>query len=154
MSLLAISHAKASAEDTIASYQSALYCIEPSGRASVVLRIGERSDGLAALYSEHRELAAFSCGFVTACNPLGVALRNADNAVATAALCVDVQAMGLPMLPGVCRDGDPASGWFGEECVAVLGISRNATCTLGQRYRQHAVVWAGSDAVPELLFIR
>ncbi len=117
----------------------------------MILRIGERSVGLAALYSE---LGVDSCAFLTASNPLGVALRDADNAVAMTALCVDVHALGLALLPGVTRDGDPASGWPGEESIAVFGIGRDAACGLGNRYQQNAIVWAGSDAVPELVLLR
>jgi hypothetical protein len=151
MSLLAVSHANAGVEAAIASYRAAHYCIEPAGASSVILHIGERSAALAALYSE---MGVSSCGFITACNPLGVALRDADNAVATAALCADVRMTGLVLLPGVCREGDRASGWPGEESVAVFGITRDAACELGQRYQQNAIVWAGADAVPELVLLR
>ena len=151
MSLLSISHANPSVEEVIASYRAAQYCIEPAGGSTVILRVGERSTELAALYGD---LGVDSCAFLTASNPLGVALRDADNAVAMKALCADVHAMGLAVLPGVTRDGDPASGWPGEESVAVLGISRDAACTLGHRYRQNAIVWAGSDAVPGLVRLR
>jgi hypothetical protein len=151
MSLLSDSHANPSVEEMIASHRAARYCIEPAGGSAVILRVGERSAGLAALYGE---LGVDSCAFLTASNPLGVPLRDADNAVAMAALCVDVHAMGLALLPGVSRDGDPASGWPGEESVAVLGISRDAACRLGNRYQQNAIVWAGSDAVPELVLLR
>lgn len=151
MSLLSVSHANPSVEEVIASYRAAHYCIEPAGASAVILRIGERSAGLAALYGE---LGVDSCAFLTASNPLGVALRDADNAVAMTALCVDVHALGLALLPGVSRDGDPASSWPGEESVAVLGISRDAARELGHRYQQNAIVWAGSDAVPELILLR
>jgi hypothetical protein len=151
MSLLSVSHANPSVEEAIASYRAAHYCIEPAGASAVILRIGERSAGLAVLYSE---LGVESCAFLTASNPLGVVLRDADNAVAMTALCVDVHALGLALLPGVSRDGDPASSWPGEESVAVLGISRDAASELGHRYQQNAIVWAGSDAVPELILLR
>jgi hypothetical protein len=151
MSLLSISHANPSVEEVIASYRAAHYCIEPAGIPAVILRIGERSAGLASLYGK---LGVDSIAFLTASNPLGVALRDADNAVALKALCADVHAMGLALMPGVTRDGDPASGWPGEESIAILGISRDAACRLGNRYQQNAVVWAGSDAVPELIRLR
>ena len=151
MSLLSVSHANPGVEATMASYRAAHYCIEPPVASTVVLHLGERSAGLASLYGQ---LEVSSCGFITACNPLGVVLRNADNAVATVALCIDVQTMGLALLPGVGRDGDPVSGWPGEESIAVFGISRDAACELGQRYQQHAIVWADAAAVPELVFLR
>lgn len=152
MSLLSVSHTNSrAAASTVATYRDAHYCIEPVVASPVVLRIGERSSGLASLYSQ---MNVGSCGFVTACNPLGLVLRDAANVVATTALCLDVQTMGLALLPGVGRDGDPVSGWPGEESIAVFGISRDATCELGQRYQQHAIVWADADAVPELVFLR
>ena len=59
--------AETSVEEAIASYRAAHYCIEPAGASAVILRIGERSGGLAALYSE---LGVDSCAFLTASNPL------------------------------------------------------------------------------------
>lgn len=51
------------------------------------------------------------------------------------------------LLPGVCRDGDPASGWFGEESIAVFGVTRDAICELRNRYLQKCQ-WCGLVRTP------
>lgn len=132
---------------TIATYRSALYSIEQPDRPTAVLRVGQHSPELAALYREH---GAASMGFITACNPLGEVVSDAANADAMAALLAEVTALGLVVLPGVGRDGDPASSWPGEPSLAVLGIGRQQAAELGRRHRQNAIIWAGADAVPAL----
>lgn len=134
----------------VALYESARYCIEQPGRPVIDLRVGVASPELAALYREH---GAAAMGFITACNP-GGQVSDAENDAAMARLRADVQALGLVALPGTGRDGDPASPWPGESSLAVFGISRQEACELGRRYRQDAIVWAGADAVPELVMLR
>lgn len=136
--------------EAIALYESALYCIEQPSRPVIELRIGVTSPELAALYREH---SAAAMGFITACNP-GGPVSDAENEAAMARLHADVQALGLIALPGTGRDSNPASDWPGEPSLAVFGISRSQACELGQRYGQDAIVWAGADAVPELVMLR
>lgn len=133
------------------AYEAAHYFIEPADAAAVVMRVAEQSTGLAALYAT---LNASSCGFITACNPMGKVCSDDYNSSAMAALTADVQALGLVMLPGTGRDADPGSDWSGEQSLAVFGISRQAACELGSRYGQNAILWAGADATPELVMLR
>ena len=134
-----------------AAYEAAHYCIEPADAAAVVMRVAEKSAGLAALYVA---LNASSCGFLTACNPLGKVCSDDYNSSAMAALTADVEALGLVMLPGTGRDADPGSDWPGEHSLSVFGISREAACELGSKYGQNAILWAGADATPELVMLR
>ena len=133
------------------AYEAAHYCIGPADAAAVVMRVAEKSAGLAALYAA---LNASTCGFITACNPFGKVCSDEHNASAMAALTVDVQALGLVMLPGIGRDADPGSDWPGEQSLAVFGVSREAACELGSRYGQNAILWAGADATPQLVMLR
>lgn len=134
----------------VALYEAAHYCIEQPGRLVIVLRIGMASPELSTFYREH---AATSMTFITACNP-GGKVSDSDNQAAMARLHADVQALGLVALPGTGRDGNPASDWPGEPSLAVFGISHEQAQELGQRYRQDAIVWAGTDAVPGLVMLR
>jgi hypothetical protein len=49
---------------------------------------------------------------------------------------------------------DPEGRWPAEPSYLVLGMALDAAQEVGRRYGQNAIVWAGADAVPELVLLR
>ncbi|MBM3973885.1 MAG: DUF3293 domain-containing protein [Planctomycetes bacterium] len=126
--------------------ETAYHVVAP---APFALRIGERSEPLAALHRAHGVVAS---AFVTACNPRSQDLGAAANAPRMAALRAELQAVGVAFLEG---DGvHPSNGWPPESSLLALGLPRAAARALGQRHGQDAVVWCDTDAVPQIELLR
>lgn len=131
----------------IAAYRATHYRVQAD--PPFVLHIDRASAPLAVWLDRSGVRAAL---YITAWNPLGVALGEADNTVRQARLIADLDARGLRWLPGFgAHADDPAQG---EPSLLVLGVDRAAACALGRAQSQNAVVWAGADAVPRLLLLR
>ncbi len=113
------------------------------------LRIGEHSAPLAELYAA-RDVTCSA--FITACNPQGTLLSAPENAQRLAALADDLEESGYAVLPGF--GADPTGDWPGEPSFLVLDIGATAARSLGHQFGQNAVVWAGPDAVQQLLLLR
>jgi len=131
----------------ITAYQNTLYRVLEGG--GCVLRVGEPSPPLLALYRSH----AVSCAaFITACNPLSQLLSDAENQQRQAELAAELARRSLTYLEGV---GQSASGdWPGEPSFLVLGLALEAAKTMGRAYGQNAIVWCDAAARPELVLLR
>ncbi len=116
---------------------------------AVILRVDLPSEELARLYAS----SGFTCGaFVTAYNPYGTAQGIEANEAAHARLGTELRALSESVIEGAGAD---ASGrWPEEKSYFALGIDLEAASTLGKRYRQDAIIWAGGDAVPKLILLR
>ena len=90
--------------------------------------------------------------FITACNPLGAIVDDAVNAKHQAALAQELALEGRPAIPGIGQH--PTGDWPGEPSYWVPGLAREAAENLGRQVQQNAIVWAGSDAIPELILLR
>ena len=66
------------------------------------------------------------------------------------------KAMLNPMFPAAHIEhvGDPTEAWEPELSYLTFGISAEYARRLGSLFRQDAVVWAGEDAIPQLLLLR
>ncbi len=64
----------------------------------------------------------------------------------------DMSAMGITYFPGEGQGEDPS--WPAEASFLALGIDREAASDLGRKYGQNAIVWIGSDGLPELVLLR
>lgn len=117
--------------------------------APFALRIGERSEALAALQRAHGVAAS---AFVTACNPASTDLGAVANAPRMAALRSELAAAGVAFVEGEGRH--PSNGWPPEPSLLALGLSRANARALGARHGQDAIVWCGADAVPQLELLR
>lgn len=113
------------------------------------LQIGARSQPLAAL---HVANGAVASSFVTACNPHSELLGPAANADRHERLRKELQALRLVHLGG--HGWHPGDQWTAEASFLVLGIDLGAASDLGRRWDQNAIVWAGVDAVPQLVLLR
>lgn len=131
----------------LAKYESTEYRVHAPG-GTFVLGLGRPCDELAALYRERR---AASATFMSAFNPYSQPANAADNDAANARLRDELQGLGLEFLDAV--GSDPAGKWQ-EPSFLVLGMPREQAEALGKAYRQNAIVFAGADAIPELVLLR
>ena len=60
---------------------------------------------------------------------------------------------GVAMVRGTTA-ADPTGAWPEEKSFLALGVGEDTARKLGNRFRQDAVVWVRSDAVPRLLLLR
>lgn len=132
---------------TLKAYQESEYRV--LGDAPAVLHVGVPCAGLALL---HERYQTHCSAFLSACNPLGEVVDAAVNARRQEALAAEVSRQGLPALTGIGQH--PTNTWPGEPSVLVLGLTRAAAQELGRQFEQNAIIWAGADAVPELVLLR
>lgn len=132
---------------TLQAYAETEYRV--NGEAPFVLRVGKASAALLAL---HRQSRTDSSAFVTAWNPFGEALDDAENAARMSVLEGELRFRGLSFVDGVGQH--PSGGWPGEVSFLVLGLALEAAKALGQRHQQNAIIWSGPDAVPQLILLR
>jgi hypothetical protein len=134
--------------EKIEAYLATQYRVD-TGSEAFVLRVGQRSSELERLY---RETGLQSALFITAFNPLGRRQNDDANAAAHALLGTHLQNMSSVVIEG--SGSDPDGGWPPEDSFLSLGIGAEEARKLGHLFRQDAVVWAGDDAIPELLLLR
>ena len=133
--------------DTIRAYEETHYRV--LGDIPFTLMIGVAESLLADLHRAHRiECSAF----VTAVNPFSRPLDAAMNADRQATLEDEIRRAGLEYVKGVGRH--PSGTWPGEPSCLVLGMSMEDAKVLGVRHVQNAIVWCGSNAVPQLILLR
>jgi hypothetical protein len=90
--------------------------------------------------------------FITACNPRGTIVDDAVNAERQAALAQELTLLERLAIPGIGQH--PTGDWPGERSYWVPGLTREAAQKLGVQFQQNAIIWVGSDAVPELILLR
>ena len=133
-------------DELLQAYRDTDYwCAGFDGQGPISLRIGVAQPALQVLYQLFRVNCA---GFITACNPLSQSLSDAENTLRQQRLQSQLKQMGFACLPGEGRPLRP--GWSPEPSWLVPGLSLPQACELGRRYQQHALVWAGSDGIPQL----
>ena len=133
-------------DELIQAYSETHYTVQDN--EPFVLRIGDVSEALLACHKRNRvECSAF----ITAWNPLSQQLSVTENEKHQQALIAEIKSRSLSFLPGEGRH--PSNNWPAEQSVLVLGLSLEAAKTLGRRFEQNAVVWAGRDGVPELVLL-
>ena len=137
-----------SRETLVVAYRAAHY-VCGHGANAFVLRIGVPSPPLASLC---RAAGASSAAFLTACNPGSEPQPAEVNADAHLRLGADLTAAGYHLVEGAGED--PTGGWTAEPSYLVLAMALDAAQEVGRRYGQNAIVWAGADAVPELVLLR
>jgi hypothetical protein len=115
----------------------------------IVLRIGEPSERLAALFIAH----GVDCGaFLTAYNPLGTQQPDEANDRAHAELAAQIAALRLEAIEG--SGSEEGSEWPSERSYFALGMDLGTAKRIGQLFDQDAIVWVGADAVAELVLLR
>ncbi|MDC8787109.1 DUF3293 domain-containing protein [Roseateles koreensis] len=119
------------------------------GESPFVLRIGVASQELATVQVA---TGVLSSAFVTACNPFGAVLTDEENSRRQVELAQELKTRSLSFIEGVGQH--PNNNWPGESSYLVLGLNLEAARTLGHRLEQNAIVWAGDDAVPQLVLLK
>lgn len=104
---------------------------------------------LEALHRAHR---ADSSAFITACNPFSQDLNEAANIERQAALALELKKLSLTFVDGVGQH--PSNQWPGEASFLVLGLTLEAAKKLGVHFEQNAIIWIGSNAIPQLVLLR
>ena len=132
---------------TVQAYLETAYHVH--AQPTFALHIGEHSAALALLHNTH----GVDCSaFITAWNPYSEATDAQENAQHQQALVRSIQGMNLQALPGLGQH--PSSQWPGEESFLLSGLDLPRARALGEQFGQNAIVWAGPDAVPNLVLLR
>jgi hypothetical protein len=131
----------------IQAYQDTHYRVDTA--VPFVMKVGVPSEPLRQLYSQYRSDCA---AYITACNPLGRRLSEADNTARQAALLSELTGRTLKFIHGVGLDSQDT--WLGEASFLVLGLSLEATRFLACKHEQNAVVWCDKEAVAQLVLLR
>jgi hypothetical protein len=133
--------------DLIEAYRTTHFTVlEPR---PLTLRVDHHSAELAELF---KEMGVSSAGYLTAWNAYSAEASAADNEAAQLSLIRSLSLEGYPTLKAL--GVDPAGEWPGEESVFVPGLGLERAKSLGVEFGQNAIVWAGSDAVPQLVLLR
>lgn len=132
---------------TIQAYLETEY--RAHGEPGFTLRVGQAS---ADLLSAHKRQKADCSAFLTACNPFSQILVDEANAERHAALGREISQRSLASIEGIGQH--PSNQWPGEASHLIFGLTLEAAKALGTRLEQNAIVWAGGDAVPQLILLR
>lgn len=132
---------------TIRAYLETEYRVH--GDPSATLRVGVVCPELTVLHRAHQ---ADCSAFITACNPFSQAFDEAANAERQATLARELKQRNLTFIDGVGQHR--SNRWLGEASFLVFDLTLQATKTLGARLEQNAVIWSGSDAIPQLILLR
>lgn len=133
--------------NTVQAYLETAYHVH--ARPPFALHIGQHSAALTLL---HRTHGVDCSAFITAWNPYSKPTVAQENARLQQALVQSIQGMHLQALPGLGQH--PSSQWPREESFLVLGLDLTRAKALGEQFGQNAIVWAGPDAVPNLVLLR
>lgn len=110
------------------------------------MRVGRRCAPLAELLDEHRATCA---AFITAWNPEGALVGHELNQTAQTLLEQETSATD----DYVRGEGRDVGNWPPEPSILIPGISRAKAKAVGRSFRQNAIIWAGGNAVPELILL-
>jgi len=134
--------------DKIRAYLATDYRIGHTSK-DIVLTIGKRSERLAEFFAAN----SVDCGaFITAYNPQGTVQTDEANDRAHAELAAKLQALGLQAIEG--SGSEEGSDWPSEKSYFALGLAMDPAKEIGAHFDQDAIVWVGSDAVPQLILLR
>lgn len=111
--------------------------------------VGQVSKPLQSLMTLH---GCHSAAYITACNPTGRSVGNAENARRQAALAIHLRQCGYVFFQGEGRGVD--THWAPEPSFLVLGMPLQAAKVVGRRWRQNAILWCGGDAALQLVLLR
>jgi hypothetical protein len=133
--------------DTLQAYRETHYKVLEG--LPTTLRVDAVCPELLLLHARYR---AHCSAFITACNPLGERVATPLNALRQEALRTELARRKLEAIRGIGQH--PTNQWPAEPSFLVLGIARRAARALGHQFEQNAIIWAGPDAVPELVLLR
>lgn len=135
-------------DNLIAQYRNANYLIG-IGSDVFTLSIDQHSEPLAQLMAErHADCAAI----ITAHNPFSQLQNPEKNLAAHALLARTLNQHSDAVIP--CTNVDPTGNWPPEAGFLALGLSLVIAQHIGRQFKQNAIVWADSHALPALILLR
>jgi hypothetical protein len=115
----------------------------------IVLKVEQYSPRLAELYKTR----GVTCGaFITAYNPRSTVRADDANHLAHAQLAARLQSLGVDVIEG--SGSEEGTAWPAERSYFALGLTLELAQSVGTQFDQDAVVWTGSDAIPQLILLR
>ena len=115
----------------------------------IVLKVEQYSPRLAELYKTR----GVTCGaFITAYNPRSTVRADDANHLAHAQLAARLQSLGVDVIEG--SGSEEGTAWPAERSYFALGLTLELAQSVGVHFDQDAVVWTGSDAIPQLILLR
>lgn len=115
----------------------------------IVLTVGKQSERLATLFDS----SGVDCGaFLTAYNPRGAQQSEQANNIAHAQLAARLSHLGLEVIEG--SGSEAGTDWQAERSYFALGLTLEDAKSIGLHFDQDAIVWVGSEAVPQLILLR
>ena len=132
---------------TVQAFQETEFRVH--GDEPFTLWVGETCSALAAAHKHH----GVECSaYLTACNPFSQILDDEANTERHAALGREISQRNLSSIEGIGQH--PSHQWPGEASHLIFGLPLDAAKALGTRLEQNAIVWAGVDALPQLILLR
>jgi hypothetical protein len=95
------------------------------------------------------ERSAHCAAFITAWNPFSQQLSEQENKDRQQELKAKLKTRGLAFVDGIGQH--PSNEWPGEPSLLIFNLNRESAKVLAAQYEQHAFVWSGETAVPELV---
>lgn len=137
-------------DDLVEAYRTTNYEVFQSDRfEGFVLRIGRASPELLGLMKKYNRSSA---AYITAWNPLGMALAAEENLSRNEELRQELTRRSLPHWAG---QGKGTSGeWPGEDSFLILGMDLAAAVRLANDAEQNAFVWVDKQGTPELVLLK
>ncbi len=132
---------------TVQAYVDTNYCV--LGEESFIINVGKFNKKLIRFFENYHE---HSCAFITACNPYSRIVCDADNFLFQRELAADLDGYRLTYVAGIGLH--PSNKWPGEESFLILGIDIDFAKKIGKKFKQNAIVWCGTDGIPELVLLR
>jgi len=127
----------------IEAYQSTSFNVfEPA----ISIKVGQKNQLLDDLLQRHH---FHTWTYITAWNPLSEAQSNEVNQIKNNELKKDLQHYIVFDGEGVGQD----PSWKPEKSFLVLGINKEESIALGNKYRQHAIVYGEINKASELLWL-
>jgi len=134
--------------DLIANYLATNYQVG-TGAELFILHINQYSDSLSQLLTVNHECYAT---IITAYNPFSKPQNNARNLAANTMLSQVLKRYSDSVIESM--NTDPLSIWPAEKSFCVLGLNLEISKFLGRKFNQNAIVWANSNAIPQLILLR
>jgi len=131
------------------AYHRAEYRVHDQSGLDWRLQVDRLQPLLLTHYSAHQVDCA---SFLTACNPRGQLLSDADNARRMQQLRQTLRVGAWIFSEG--QGLDPQGLWPGEASVLIWGMDAPTARAWGEQWEQNAVLWCGADAIPQLLWLR
>lgn len=135
-------------QQLVDSYVNTIYRIDTTPKP-ICLSINEFSQPLALLLQKTNRQGS---AIISAYNPLSRQLFDAQNLQAHEQLRLYLHNHAYSYTEG--RNIDPTGQWPTEKSFFVSGIDLNTAQALGHQFKQNAIVWIDSDAIPRLMLLR